>query len=70
MALVFNIFSFIREKKLFYGATITTITLSVILFIVQLSDVMGDDYNYLIYPVQGFLLQGLLFFGYYYVFKK
>jgi hypothetical protein len=51
MALVFNIFSFIRERKLFYGATITTITLSVILFIVQLSDVMGEDYNYLIYPV-------------------
>ena len=70
MALVCNIFSFIREKKLFYGVTIATITVSVFLFIVQLSDVMGDDYNFMIYPVQGFLVQGLLFFGYYYVFKK
>ena len=70
MALVCNIFSFIREKKLFYATTITTITLSVVLFIVQLSDVLVDDYKYLIYPMQGFLVQGLLLFGYYYVFKK
>jgi hypothetical protein len=56
MALIFNIFSFIREKKLFYVISLTTIIISAVLFLIQITKAMPDAYNYLLYPIQGWFI--------------
>ncbi len=71
LALLFNIFSFIRRiNRLFIVCFSSIVLISLVCLIVQLTNVLNDNFKFFIYPLQGFVIQSGLIGGYIYIFKK
>lgn len=70
-ALLINIFSFLKDKvQVLWVIMSLNITVSLFYFLMEVTDVFEEDFNFAFYPMQAFIIQPLLIYGYYHAYSK